>query len=376
MDNLRKMSIYNTGNKSIIPIKLSDLIKLNLQIPNIQRIKDSVKVSEIVGYQLGYYKDNNSWNYLSLINLHYCVDTEIYYIMDGQHRYESLKILYNEHSHDIEILIEIIKVGTYSDIRHNYELINKNTPLPDLPEHIDKTIPERVAQFFNDKYSQMNSQKPRANRPNIYFNHFQEGIGVMADKLSMYIKNEAEMKQHIVAYNDKISKRGRDTFPDAKHITDRMWDKCNKSGMFMGLYKYTADEYCYKWVKDIIREITGKTVKIVIKSGKKRIPKKIKTESWDYWIGKDKRNGVCKCCNITKLDITNFTAGHIISESNGGKVTVDNLAPVCSGCNSSMATTNMPQYMAEHYPGVTLQPHIELKPATNSSMFNIFSSSS
>ena len=376
MDNLLKMSIYNTGNKSIIPIKLSDLIKLNLQIPNMQRIKDSVKVSEIVGYQLGYYKDNNSWNYLSLINLHYCVDTEIYYIMDGQHRYESLKILYNDHSHDIEILIEIIKVGTYSDIRHNYELINKNTPLPDLPEHIDKTIPERVAQFFNDKYSQMNSQKPRANRPNIYFNHFQEGIGVMADKLSMYIKNEDEMKQHIVAYNDKISKRGRDTFPDAKHITDRMWDKCNKSGMFMGLYKYTADEYCYKWVKDIIREITGKSVKIVIKSGKKRIPKKIKTESWDYWIGKDKRNGVCKCCNITKLDITNFTAGHIVSEKNGGKVTVDNLAPICAECNSSMATTNMDEYMVDHYPGVTLQPNIKLKPPTTSSMFNIFSSSS
>jgi len=370
MNNIINKAVYTIGNKYIIPIKISYLVNLNIQIPNIQRIKDNNKVDDIVNYQLDYYKKHNSWNYLGMINLHYCSDNDIYYIMDGQHRYESLKILYNNHSHDIEILIEVITVETYSDIKSNYELINKNTPLPDLPEHIDKSIPENIARFFNDKYSQMNSQKPRANRPNIYFNHFQEAVGSLSDKLSDYIKTEEEMKTQIISYNDKLSKRTRDTFPDFKRITDRMWDKCNKSGLYLGLYKYTADEYCYKWVKDIIREVTGKTVKIPRKVGKQHIPKKIKTESWDKWIGKDKRNGLCKCCNITKLDITNFVAGHIISEHNGGKITVSNLVPICQACNSSMGKRNMDSYMSEHYPNTILEPN---KPV---SIFNLFGSSS
>ena len=370
METLINTAVYNTGNKYIIPLKFSNLAKLDPQIPNIQRIKDIVKVTDIVDYQLRHYKQNTSWNYLSLINIHYCSDTGIFYIMDGQHRYESLKILYNEHSHDIEILLEIIIVKTYSDMSSNYELINKNTPLPDLPQHIDKTIPEQVAHFFNEKYSQVHSTKPRANRPNIYFNHFQEALGTLVDELPTHIKTIDDMKDIISTYNAKLSKRDRNNFPDSKNITDRMWTKCNTSGMFMGLYKYTVDKYCYKWVKDIIREITGKSVKTPRKPGKKNIPKKIRTESWDKWIGIDKRHGMCKCCNITKLDITHFSAGHILSEKNGGKSTADNLVPICSACNTSMGATNMNEYMSEYYPGV------ELKPYTSSSIFSMFSSSS
>lgn len=47
----------------------------------------------------------------------------------------------------------------------------------------------------------------------------------------------------------------------------------------------------------------------------------------------------------------NHDAGHIISEKNGGMVTVDNIVPICRGCNLSMGTINMPAYMKRHQPG-------------------------
>ena len=43
-----------------------------------------------------------------------------------------------------------------------------------------------------------------------------------------------------------------------------------------------------------------------------------------------------------------FQCGHIISEFNGGDITLDNLIPLCSLCNSSMGKTNMGEFMTKH----------------------------
>ena len=89
-------------------------------------------------------------------------------------------------------------------------------------------------------------------------------------------------------------------------------------------------------------------MKAISKSRKKPIPKKVKTECWDKWIGK-KRTGNCKCCG-KEIDVLNFHAGHIISEKNGGQTTISNLIPLCSPCNLSMATENCQTYMEKYYP--------------------------
>ena len=44
-----------------------------------------------------------------------------------------------------------------------------------------------------------------------------------------------------------------------------------------------------------------------------------------------------------------FTGGHIISEKNGGFITVDNILPICNSCNSSMGSTNMDIYIQKYY---------------------------
>ena len=37
-----------------------------------------------------------------------------------------------------------------------------------------------------------------------------------------------------------------------------------------------------------------------------------------------------------------------ISEKNGGKLELNNLRPICQGCNHSMGTTNMDDYIIRH----------------------------
>ena len=102
--------------------------------------------------------------------------------------------------------------------------------------------------------------------------------------------------------------------------------------------------------KKIVEEKTGRTIKKSATSSKKYIPKKVKNDAWDKYIGKTVAVAPCLCCRRTEIEQKKFTAGHIISEFNGGKVTLDNIVPICDSCNLSMATQNMDEYILEYYP--------------------------
>lgn len=87
---------------------------------------------------------------------------------------------------------------------------------------------------------------------------------------------------------------------------------------------------------------------------KGRISPEIRSEVWVHYIEKyygDQRvQGVkCFCCwkkHITPFTYNNtFQAGHIISEYNGGKITLENLIPICRDCNMNMGTENWDDYV-------------------------------
>lgn len=64
-----------------------------------------------------------------------------------------------------------------------------------------------------------------------------------------------------------------------------------------------------------------------------------------------RRRSLCFCCQLVAMDIlsSDWHAGHIVAEANGGIKNIDNLRPVCSGCNQDMNTKNMYSYMKEKY---------------------------
>lgn len=79
------------------------------------------------------------------------------------------------------------------------------------------------------------------------------------------------------------------------------------------------------------------------KKKKQTISKALKNKIWNQFIGKEKGIGNCFCCK-TDIDSKHFHCGHIIAESKGGTLDVDNLRPVCELCNQSMGNKNMNQF--------------------------------
>jgi len=91
-----------------------------------------------------------------------------------------------------------------------------------------------------------------------------------------------------------------------------------------------------------------KTKKPQVKKPKKSIPKVVKDLTWARWVGDSVAKTKCLCCGVNEIKMNSFHCGHVISEANGGKTTVDNLRPVCATCNLSMRTQHMEQFKGQY----------------------------
>lgn len=100
--------------------------------------------------------------------------------------------------------------------------------------------------------------------------------------------------------------------------------------------------------QDLTIELSKKIPENTLKYKKKTISIDLKKKVWDKY---HKGLGVakCFCCRIESIEPLNFEAGHVIPESAGGPTNLDNLRPICRGCNRRMAATNMKDWMAKEF---------------------------
>ena len=342
-------NLLNNNKKYLGYIDITDLYKLEIKIPTIQRLSYEDKIRDIVNYQEEYFKKNKTFNFLGVLNLINFQDKV--FIIDGQHRYKALLELYRRDYRNEEINIEIIKVKNLREMKDNYELLNKNTPLPEFefgnPEQ--DSIHNEVLKYFLDRYSELFSIKTRINRPKISRIRFEETLEYLINKLNS--TDAPKLIQQIEDVNRKMINWKESNFPDLKCLSnpEKILKECKTWKFYLGMFKYNNQEYNYDWVKTIIKTETGEDIMPKTQKRKKNIPKKIKNEVWDKYIGKELGISKCQCCKKTDIYQNQFHAGHFISEANGGKVKVDNLRPICAGCNLSMGKKNMDEYIKEYY---------------------------
>jgi len=87
---------------------------------------------------------------------------------------------------------------------------------------------------------------------------------------------------------------------------------------------------------------------LIKKYKKKSIPLTLKRIVWNKWIGEEVGKAKCSCCKLTEITQLSFNCGHILAESKGGELKMDNLKPICQSCNSSMGSMNMDEYMKKY----------------------------
>lgn len=107
------------------------------------------------------------------------------------------------------------------------------------------------------------------------------------------------------------------------------------------------------------------------KTERKTITKAEKFAIWNKYIGADKTEGKCYCCEQVTIHIMNFQVGHNIALAKGGKNNISNYRPICGLCNSSMGTQSIESYKKKLHPS---NKPTGVKPKTHRKKnFNIFS---
>lgn len=89
--------------------------------------------------------------------------------------------------------------------------------------------------------------------------------------------------------------------------------------------------------------------------------KAIKKESFTEWFKSSiwrKTNGslekcMCPVCCLNVISNESFSAGHILPESKGGMMCIENIMPICPECNSQMGSRHL-YWFAWHYYGKVL----------------------
>ena len=86
------------------------------------------------------------------------------------------------------------------------------------------------------------------------------------------------------------------------------------------------------------------------KPKKRSIPTHIRRLVWNQNCGE--RNGIarCWCCDVTSIGgASGWDCGHIIPVARGGSDDIDNLRPICRGCNGAMGTDNMLEFQRRYF---------------------------
>ena len=273
-----------------------------------------------------------------------------YFLSDGQHRIEAAKILYREHSKTDGVNWHT--VDSEEEMRNLFNSINKDSTKNELFVSQDVIVQARAESFvkyFNGYYKGLFPR--RINQQNKRF-----PIEVLRDKLlsehffdrerhtdlsiySDFYESESP-HQYILRSNAEFYKLYDYRRFDNDDQLDNLFYRDEISTIKDKLIFMLRQNNFLEWLKDKKNVKPFHHHKII----KKRIPAAVKGKVWTNQYG-DAAEATCPitlCENAIRKN--DHHCGHITSEKNGGKTSIDNLRPICSTCNSRMGSQNWGEY--------------------------------
>jgi 5-methylcytosine-specific restriction endonuclease McrA len=100
-------------------------------------------------------------------------------------------------------------------------------------------------------------------------------------------------------------------------------------------------------LRDIASVLTGGPEKE--KPRRKPLPKEVRDQVWDRYIGATKTVGKCYCCRWRPITYRDYEVGHNRAVAKGGRDHISNLRPICKQCNRSMGTMSIERYREKYH---------------------------
>jgi hypothetical protein len=242
-----------TGYHKIIKVKIADLLQAKVTNWKYNRPADLTRCADIARYI--YIKKNivDTMLYLSFNN-----QTQSYDVIDGIHRYTSLKIIKEENTKPLDfitpsdfgnnndanwlyesyILINIRINSSEGELIELFRSLNKSNPIPELYirdlNQEKREIIEAVSNNWQVKYKSHFSSTNKPNKPNMNRDRFIDLLEIVYDKYNISNDNKYLLEELLQRTNTNI------LFNIPRKLSNSIKEKCSKTGLW--LFIYTIEE--------------------------------------------------------------------------------------------------------------------------------------
>lgn len=331
-ENLLKI---NSHNYKEYKYTFSEFVKLLekgiFKTPLFQSVLNDDKIKEMIFS----YKNNPEFFYFkNKIVVSYIPSNENnIYIMDGQHRIEMIKEL-SKLNYDDYINICCYIINDEEKIKLLYDELNKDSYknmnyvfLDDFSKDLHNKFVEYLKTNYGFYFEKR--QKKEAYKKTIteFLNEIEETNYLL--KFDSFTKMKEDFESANFTYNYLI--KYKVLFLNNNKIFYKDEHDSVDNGIVFTLKNNNFIDYLLN---------RNTTPHHKFKKEKKRITKKLKKEVWIKEYG-DKKEGKCQYNNCKNIIYEkDYSCGHIISEYNGGETSINNLRPMCYGCNNKLGKRN------------------------------------
>lgn len=335
-----------------------EFVSMNICSPKFQRTCDDRRASEIERFLV-------SRKFLcgDIILSGSCSDG--YWIIDGQHRAAAVRsavsrgILNNEDGSIVALTIFAPHEATPEEL---FELVNMAIPVPEyiVANTLNSRRRERmhaVETYLRREFKEYVSDARSPRRPN--FNPSQVVDAMMrsdalipctptssdewcglVEFVNTSILNEKDWSAHLKASARRTYVLAQWDPLHAWAASEKWADAWNSSGRPLPQVASNKAK----------TTTTNTTTTNTTTTSRAPIPVALRNAVWNTYAGGPEVGEVlCACCETTKITQQTFECGHVIAAAEGGACSVDNMRPVCRGCNRSMGKTNMNDFKRKHF---------------------------
>tara|TARA_B100000963_G_C22559650_1_gene640725 strand:- start:187 stop:1230 length:1044 start_codon:yes stop_codon:yes gene_type:complete len=264
-----------------------------------------------------------------------------WYLVDGQHRLEMAKKGYSEYNLDDEFIFCWYSCTNENDMRELFNSVNKDSIGNEFYVNQDNLSQIKIDEFCELLKSNFNQYFSRKKNDSIYT------IPELRDSLItiQYFENYSsgqECLDNLIQMNDKFYDGNRYQVGLDNGDIDTYY-KCDQQKIQDNFIISLKNCNFIQWLKNPSLEEPYHQRK----KEKNRIEPRKREALWRREYG----NQQCHECPISFCNEimihgkkNGWHAGHIISERHKGTTELNNLKPICAGCNQSMGSKDWKDY--------------------------------
>jgi len=243
------------GNQASYVISSEKLDSLSILIWDGQRSLDGSRIKDLIDFQKETYKLNKYFSFRGSLLI--CrAPSKILWLIDGQHRFVAMKALIDSEQYPpFDIRIDILNVSSDSEIRKEFQDINKSVPVPLNflePNEVINVAVRMLGKKFPKAFADNKTNRPRINVNDFKSHLIQEKI------VSNYKLNEHQLYDAICKFNDDLARK-----PEAEIITliarnnkaEQLTVKNCRAKCATGEYLYIGMFKDTSWINTLVAQI-------------------------------------------------------------------------------------------------------------------------